>query len=100
MEISKLISSNPPGLGTFLGFIALVGAFVFTVAIESAQVDPIVTIAMVRSYQMSIIGLEPAMDLQQKLLGVSSRFRKLFEKGKEAEAEAASVETIPVEVPT
>ena len=100
MGISKLISSNTPGLGTFLGFIALVGAYVFTVAIKRALVDPIVTIAMVRSYQISINGLEPAMDLQQKLLGVSSRFRKLFEKGQEDAAAATPVETKPVEVPT
>ena len=40
------------------------------------------------------------MDLQQKLLGVSSRFRKLFEKGQEDAAAAAQVETKPVEVPT
>lgn len=100
MGISKLIAANTPGLGTFLSFIALVGAYVFTVAIKRALVDPIVTIAMVRTYQQSINGLEPAMDLQQKLLGVSSRFRKLFEKGKEADAAAAPTETKPAEVPT
>ena len=55
---------------------------------------------MVRTYQQSISGLEPAMDLQQTLLGVSPRFRKLFEKGKEADAGAAPAETKPVEVPT
>ena len=79
---------------------SLVGAYVFTVAIKRALVDPIVTIAMVRTYQQSISGLEPTMDLQQKLLGVSSRFRKLFEKGKEADAGVAPAETKPVEVPT
>lgn len=92
MGISKLISANTPGMGTFLGFIALVAAYVLTVALKRALVDPIVTVAMIRTYQLSIQGLEPAMDLQQNLLGVSSKFKTLFNKG--AEAEVAPVEEV------
>lgn len=44
--------------------------------------------------------LSPQTTKQQTLLGVLPRFRKLFEKGKEADAGAAPVETKPVEVPT
>lgn len=70
-------------MGFFIGFIALIGAYVLTIALKRALVDPIVTIAMIRAYQMSIQGLEPAMDLQQNLLGVSSKFKDLFQKANE-----------------
>lgn len=85
MLVSKLISSGTPGLGTFLGFLAIICAYVFTTVLKRALIDPIVTIVMIRSYQKSIQGLEPAMDMEQKLLGISPRFRKLFDKAQEEE---------------
>ena len=100
MGITKLIAANNPGLETFLSFIALAGAFVFTVSLKRALVDPIVTIAMVRTYQINITGVEPKMDLQQKLLGVSGKFKKLFEKGNEAEAHPPPTDPSQVEAPT
>jgi len=93
MGISKFMSRNSPDLGFFLGFIALIGAYVLTVALKRALVDPIVTIAMIRSYHISIEGLQPAMDLQQKLLGVSSKFKGLFNKGVEEEKAKAPEQT-------
>lgn len=86
MGISQFMSRNAPEMGFFLGAIALIGAYVFTLALKRALIDPIVTVAMIRAYQMSIKELEPAMDLQQKLLGVSSRFKGLHKKGLEEEA--------------
>lgn len=83
--IASVFSAGTPELGYFLGFIAVVLAYVLTTVLKRALIDPIVTIIMVRSYQMSIRNLEPAMDLQQKLLGISSRFRKLFEKAQSEE---------------
>lgn len=83
MGLSRIISSNTPELGFLLGFIAIVGAYALSVALKRALIDPIVTIAMIHSYQRSIEGVEPAMDLQQKLLGVSTRFKKLFNKAEE-----------------
>lgn len=83
--VSNLIAADTPGLGSFLGFLAVIGAYVLTTLFKRAFIDPIVTIIMIRSYQMSIRNLEPAMDLQQKLLGVSSRFKRLFNKAKEEE---------------
>lgn len=83
MALSKILSRNTPEVGFLLGFIALVGAYALTVAIKRAVIDPVVTIAMIRSYQSSIEGIEPAMDLQKKLLGVSGRFKKLFNKAEE-----------------
>jgi len=90
MFISKIIASGTPGLGTILGSLAIVGAYILTTMLKRALIDPIVTIIMIRSYQMSIRGIEPAMDLQEKLLGISSRFKRLFNKAKEEEAAATS----------
>lgn len=85
MFISKLISGNTPELGFLLGALALIAAYVVTTILKRALIDPIVTIAMIRSYQMSIQGMEPKVDLQQKLLGVSTNFKKLFNKSSEEE---------------
>lgn len=85
MFISSLIASDTPGLGTFLGIVAVVVAAIFTTVLKRVLFDPIVTIMMIRSYQMSIRNLKPAVDLQQKLLSVSPRFNKLFEKAEKEE---------------
>lgn len=82
MFVGKLIAGDTQGLGTFTGFLAVVGAYVITTVIKRALIDPLVTIAMIRQYQISIRSLEPAIDLQDKLLGVSSRFRQLHNKSK------------------
>src|SRR5690625_1576865 len=88
MFVSKLISGGVPGIGGLLSFIAIVGAYILTTMLKRALIDPIVTVIMVRNYQMGIRNLEPAMDLQQKLLGISSRFKRLFNKAEEEEAAA------------
>lgn len=85
MFLSKIISANTPELGFLLGALALIAAYVITTILKRAFIDPIVTIAMIRSYQKSIQGMEPKVDLQQKLLGVSNNFKKLFNKSKEDE---------------
>lgn len=92
MFLSKMISAGTPGLGSFLGFLAIIGAYILTTLLKRAVIDPVVTIIMIRSYQISIRDLEPSMDLQGKLLGISSRFRRLFNKAKEED----SSETPPV----
>lgn len=93
MFISKLMSANTPELGFLLGALALIAAYVVTTILKRAFIDPIVTIAMIRSYQMSIQGMEPKMDLQHKLLGVSANFKKLFNKRKEVER-VEKIETV------
>lgn len=85
MFMTSILSANTPGLGFILGALALVGAYVLTTVLKRALLDPLVTIAMIRSYQKSILDLEPAIDMQQKLLDVSPRFKKLFNKSKEEE---------------
>lgn len=83
LGLSKLLTVNNPEMGMFFGFIALIGAYILTLAFKRALIDPIVTIAMVNSYQKNIDGVQPSIDLHQKLLGVSVKFKKLFTKSKE-----------------
>lgn len=87
--VSKFLSRNNPDLGFLFGFLAVVLALTLMVLLKRALIDPIVTIMMVRTYQITIRGLEPSMDLQSKLLGVSSKFKKLFKKSEEAENNSA-----------
>lgn len=86
--VSNLLAGDNPELGTVLGFLVIIAAYVLTTVAKRAFIDPIVTVIMIRAYQMSIRGLEPAMDLQEKLLGVSSKFRSLFNKANEETKEA------------
>lgn len=83
MFISKMLSNNTPDAGFLFGALAIIGAYVITTVLKRAFIDPLVTIAMIRSYQLSIRNLEPAMDLHQKLLGVSSKFKNLIAKDKQ-----------------
>src|SRR5690625_2529181 len=86
--VSNLIASGNEGIGFFLGMIAFAGAGVLTTMLKRGFIDPIVMIAMIRTYQVGIEGQEPKIDLQQKLLGVSNRFKRLFNRSKEEEAKA------------
>lgn len=88
MFLSKMVTSNTPDAGFLFGALALIGAYVLTTLLKRALIDPLVTIAMIRSYQINIRNLEPAMDLQQKLLGVSSKFKNLVNKSKQEENSA------------
>src|SRR5699024_1416878 len=97
MFIGKLISSGTPGLGSLLGVIAVIGAYVLTTVVKRALIDPIVTIMMIRSYQLSIRTLTPAVDLQEKLIGISPRFKRLFNKAKEEEKTAVPTDAATVE---
>lgn len=83
MLVSKLITANTPDAGFLFGALALMGAYVITTVLKRALMDPLVTIAMIRSYQMSIRNIEPSMDLHHKLQGVSKKFKNLVTKGKE-----------------
>lgn len=89
MFISKLMTANTPDAGFLFGALALIGAYVITTLLKRAFIDPIVTIAMIRSYQLSIRNIQPAADLHQKLLGVSSRFKKLVDKDRQESKVAA-----------
>lgn len=83
MGLSKLLTLNNPDMGMFFGFIALIGAYILTLTIKRALIDPLVTIAMVNTYQKNIQNEMPSVDLHNKLLGVSSKFKTLANKSKE-----------------
>src|SRR5690625_4446569 len=51
LVVFRLFSKNTPGLGTLLGLLALVGAYILTTVAKRALIDPIVTIIMIRSYR-------------------------------------------------
>lgn len=95
MGLSKLLTVNNPDMGLFFGFIALIGAYILTLTLKRALIDPLVTIAMVNTYQKSILGQTPSVDMHNKLLGVSSKFKTLVNKSKEPEPvkETVIVET-------
>ncbi len=85
MFLSKILSTNTPEIGFLLGALALIGAYVVTTLLKRAFIDPIITIAMIRSYQRSIKDMEPKIDMHRQLLSVSSNFKKLVTKGKAEE---------------
>lgn len=87
--IGKFISRNNSDLGFLMGFLAVVLAVIIMTLLKRALVDPIVTIMMIRTYQINIRDIEPSIDLQSKLLGISSKFKKLFKKSEEAEDNTA-----------
>lgn len=88
MFVGKMIAGDEEGIALFLGFIAIVAAYVLTTVLKRAVIDPIVTIIMIRSYQISIRNEEPKIDLQNRLLSVSSRFKRLFKRAEEEEADS------------
>jgi len=47
---------------------------------DGALVNPFATAIMIEQYHASIEGVQPAMDLYEKLSGVSSKFRQLWDK--------------------
>ncbi|MFV8828482.1 hypothetical protein [Alkalihalobacterium sp. APHAB7] len=81
MALASAMTSSAEG-AAILGYFAIIGAFIITSMIKRAIVDPIAMIAMVRTFQLNIKGMEPSVDLQQKLLNVSSKFKELFNKRK------------------
>lgn len=85
MFVSRLITADTPDAGFLFGALALIGAYVITTVLKRALIDPLITIAMIRSYQLSIRNLEPSMDLHQKLQGVSGKFKNLVTKSREEE---------------
>ncbi|GAA0464128.1 hypothetical protein [Alkalibacillus silvisoli] len=79
MALSSMITDNAGAAG-ILGYFAIIGAFIFASMVKRALVDPIAMIAMVRTFQLNTQDMEPSIDLQQKILKVSSKFKELFKK--------------------
>ncbi|SHG35510.1 hypothetical protein [Ornithinibacillus halophilus] len=79
MGLANMIADNNEAASVF-GFFAVVGAFIITSFVKRALVDPVATVAMIRTFQKNIEGVEPSMDLHEKLTGVSKKFKKLADK--------------------
>ncbi|MBU9712582.1 hypothetical protein [Evansella tamaricis] len=94
MGIARLMAPNP-GVEAVFGYFAIVGAYILTSMTKRALVDPIAMIAMVRTYQLNIKDLTPSMDLHDKLLGVSSKFKQLFNKSKTETSKAVATNSEP-----
>lgn len=88
MFVSRLLTANTPDAGFLFGALALIAAYVMTTVLKRTLIDPLVTMAMIRSYQMGIRNMEPSMDLHQKLQGVSGKFKNLVTKSSEVENSA------------
>src|SRR5690606_32190707 len=65
-------------IGIFYGILAIIAVIVVTTVLKRGFIDPIVTIIMIRDYHMNIRGQTPSIDLQEKLLNISPRFKRLF----------------------
>lgn len=85
--LARLIAGNTD-LGAAIVILSVIASFTLAITLKRGLIDPIITIAMIRSYQLSIKDREPALDLEQKLLSASSWFKNLFEKAKREEREA------------
>lgn len=70
-------------IGIFYGILAIIAVIVVTTVLKRGFIDPIVTIIMIRDYHMNIRGQAPSIDLQEKLLNISPRFKRLFSKTEE-----------------
>lgn len=77
MMFSKWIYGDA---GFVLGFIAFLAALAVAFAIKAALVDPVATIAMIRTYHAQTSGVTPSFDLKEKMLGVSKKFRELVSR--------------------
>lgn len=101
MALGSAIADNNEA-ASFLGFLAIVAAYVITTAVKRALIDPVCTVAMVRSYQINIQDMEPSVDLHDKLLKVSSKFKEMFQKSKEKDKLSTSMieEALPESPPS
>lgn len=75
------------GIGTFF---AIIVAFMIAAAIKSAFIDSYTLVEMMVSYMQAAPSTEITFDLYEKLCKMSSKFRKLFNKAKEEDAQTAT----------
>lgn len=68
-----------------LGALAFISALAISVSIKKAFVDPVATIAMIRTYHTKTAPLTPSIDLRGKMLAISRKFKELVGR---AESEA------------
>lgn len=86
LPLASLVGRNKPGLPLFLGFVALVAAWLIANVVRWALVDPFATVAMIVAYNEAVREQTPSYDLYSTLAGVSRKFRELEEKAKQVPA--------------
>lgn len=83
LAIDNSFPQEAERIGIFYGILAIIAMTVVTTVLKRGFIDPIVTIIMIRDYHMNIRGQAPSIDLQEKLLNISPRFKRLFSKTEE-----------------
>ena len=86
LPLASLVGRNKPGLPLFLGFVALVAAWLIANVVRWALVDPFATVAMIVAYNEAVREQTPSYDLYSTLAGVSRKFRELEQKARQAPA--------------
>jgi hypothetical protein len=86
LPLASLVGRNKPGLPLFLGFVALVAAWLIANVVRWAVVDPFATVAMIVAYNEAVREQTPSYDLYSTLAGVSRKFRELEQKARQAPA--------------
>jgi len=84
LPLASLVGRNKPGLPLFLGFVALVAAWLIANVVRWALVDPFATVAMIVAYNEAVREQTPSYDLYSTLAGVSRKFRELEQKARQA----------------
>lgn len=79
--IGGLSVTGMPGFGAF--FVAFLLAMMIVLVIKSAFMDSYIMVAMICSYMQVAPSTEITFDLYEKLCGLSSKFKSLFQKGQE-----------------
>ena len=86
LPLASLAGRSKPGLPLFLGFVALVAAWLIANVVRWALVDPFATVAMIVAYNEAVREQTPSYDLYSTLAGVSRKFRELEQKARQAPA--------------
>jgi len=86
LPLASLVGKNKPGLPLFLGFVALVAAWLIASVARWALVDPFATVAMIVAYNEAVREQTPSYDLYSTLAGVSRKFRELEQRARQSPA--------------
>lgn len=79
--IGGLSVTGMPGFGAF--FVGIILAMMIVIIVKSAFMDSYTMVAMICSYMQVAPSTEITFDLYDKLCGLSSKFKSLFQKGQE-----------------
>jgi hypothetical protein len=90
LPLASLAGKDKPGLPLFLGFVALVAAWLIANVVRWALVDPFATVAMIVAYNEAVREQTPSYDLYSTLAGVSRKFRELEQKARQAPVPGAA----------